>query len=135
MAGTGGKRPNAGRNPIGINPRKMFGTRLDLETIQEIDAMANRLGNRAVAIDAIVDYLKVNDFAREVLPMGQNVPRVAELPPSMGFSSAAVRLLDRVMEKLNLESQEDAVNAVCAFLRDRDMVDGILEAMAGREGS
>lgn len=135
MAGTGGKRPNAGRKPIGEKPRQMFGTRLDLETIQAIEAIAEKLGNRAVAIESIMDYLKVNNFEREVLPMGQNVPRVVELPTSMAFSSAAVRLLDRVMERLNLDTQEAAVDALCGFLRESGQIDALLEAMAAREVS
>lgn len=131
----GGKIPGSGRKPKGYIKRVPAGFRMHPETVPILDAVAERIGNRSAAIDAIVDFVIVNELGNEVKPMGENRPRVSEaieLPPSMGFSTAAVRLLDRVMERLNLESQEDAVNAVCAFLRDRDMVDGILEAMAAK---
>jgi len=134
MAGKGGFIPGSGRKPKGAEPRIHLGGRIDAETYKAIEAMAQTIGNRSAALDAIMDYLKVNNFEREVLPMGQNVPRVAELPTSMAFSSAAVRLLDRVIERLNLDSQEAAVDALCAFLRESGQIDALLEAMAAREG-
>jgi hypothetical protein len=135
MAGKGGRIPGAGRKPKGQEARYKLSARIDQATIQAIEAMAQTIGNRSAALDGIMDYLKVNNFEREVLPMGQNVPRVAELPTSMAFSSAAVRMLDRVMERLNLDSQEAAVDALCAFLRESGQIDALLEAMATREGS
>jgi hypothetical protein len=123
---------DVGRKPSGDEPRHMFNTRLDVKTIQDLDAMAERFENRSAALDGIMDYLKVNNFEREVLPMGQNVPRVAELPPSMGFNTEAVRLLDLLMERFGIESQIEAFNALAAFMREHNMIDGLLEAMAAK---
>lgn len=145
----GGKLPNSGRKPKGYIKRISLSLRIDPEASAILDSLSERIGNRSAAVDAMADYLATQGLIEAVQPMGENSPNKGNLispvvntpptppepilPPSMAFKSSTLRVLDRLMERLGLDSHEAAVDAVFQFLRERDQLDGLIQAMARGE--